>query len=142
MTAPRSPARCRSSWPKPTSPLWSSPTASWPGRSPAGALSRLPNLRYIDLSGNALSGPVPPGLLHGSFRFLILANNRLTGEIPAGYGDGDIDTVDLSRNQLTGDPAPFLFGTAKPMRKIDLSWNQLEFDMTRCKTGRERGCLS
>ena len=56
----------------------------------------------------------------------------LTGQIPEDYAYGDIDTIDLSHNQLTGDPS-FLFGTAKPMTKIDLSWNELEFDMTKVR---------
>lgn len=94
------------------------------------SLAALPGLRYLDLSGNMLSGAIPPELLHGSSRFLILSNNRLTGEIPGDYGDGDVDTIDLSHNQLTGDPSSFLFGITKPATKIDLSWNQLEFDLT------------
>nr|XP_010943596.1 polygalacturonase inhibitor 1-like [Elaeis guineensis] len=94
------------------------------------ALSSLSNLRYFDLSGNRLTGSIPPGLLHGEFRFLILSNNQLTGKIPPSYGDGDIDTIDLGHNQLAGDPS-FLFSAVKPMTKIDLSWNELGFDMTR-----------
>ncbi|OEL16698.1 hypothetical protein BAE44_0022284 [Dichanthelium oligosanthes] len=54
----------------------------------------------------------------------------LTGLIPEDYAHGDIDTIDLSHNQFTGDPS-FLFDIAKPMTKIDLSWNELAFDMTK-----------
>ncbi|KAJ4764716.1 Polygalacturonase inhibitor 1 [Rhynchospora pubera] len=95
------------------------------------SLTKLPRLQFLDLSGNSFSGTIPPGLLHGTDRsYLYLARNKLSGEIPEDYGNGDIDTIDLSHNRLTGDPS-FLFGLTKPMTKIDLSWNQLEFDMTR-----------
>uniref|UniRef100_A0A0A9F0V7 Uncharacterized protein n=1 Tax=Arundo donax TaxID=35708 RepID=A0A0A9F0V7_ARUDO len=96
------------------------------------SLRRIPNLRYINLSGNMLGGSIPPGLLHGSFRFLILSNNQLTGKIPEDYGNRDIDTIDLSHNWLTGNPL-YLFDVAKPMTKIDLSWNELAFNMTKVR---------
>jgi Leucine-rich repeat (LRR) protein len=92
-------------------------------------LTKLANLRYLDLSGNHFSGTIPPGLLHGTRCYLYLSRNNLTGEIPKDYGNGDINTIDLSHNRLTGD-ASFLFGITKPMTKIDLSWNQLDFDLS------------
>ncbi|KAI4967261.1 hypothetical protein ZWY2020_029105 [Hordeum vulgare] len=36
----------------------------------------------------------------------------------------------VARTQLVGDPSPFLFGVTKPVAKVDLSWNELKFDMT------------
>ncbi|KAF0898016.1 hypothetical protein E2562_001697 [Oryza meyeriana var. granulata] len=104
------------------------------------SLSRLPNLRVVDLSGNMLTGSIPSGLLHGSFRLLILSNNQLTGEIPEEYGNGDVHTVDLSHNQLTGNPS-FLFDISEPMAKIDLSWNEFEFDMTKIRFPHHLGYL-
>ncbi|WOL12363.1 polygalacturonase inhibitor 1-like [Canna indica] len=96
------------------------------------ALSRLPYLRYVDLSNNELSGAIPPGLLHGDYQFLILSGNRLTGEIPKSYGEGDVNTIDVGRNRLTGNPA-FLFNRTRPTKKLDLSWNELDFDITRAE---------
>lgn len=94
------------------------------------SLSNAPFLRYVDLSYNQLSGSIPPGLLHWDYQFLILSNNQLSGQIPNSYGQGDLQTIDLSHNKLTGDPS-VLFSIDKPTNKIDLSWNQFEFDMTK-----------
>uniref|UniRef100_J3MUB2 Leucine-rich repeat-containing N-terminal plant-type domain-containing protein n=1 Tax=Oryza brachyantha TaxID=4533 RepID=J3MUB2_ORYBR len=38
----------------------------------------------------------------------------------------------ISHTTGSGDPS-FLFDAAKPVAKIDLSWNRLEFDMTRIR---------
>jgi len=75
-------------------------------------------------------GLFPPGLLYGGSRFLILSNNRLTGEIPSDYGDKATSTPSTSR--VTSSPvttSSFLFGITKPA-EMDLSWNELEFDLT------------
>ncbi|EAZ43294.1 hypothetical protein OsJ_27890 [Oryza sativa Japonica Group] len=104
------------------------------------SLSLLPNLRVIDLSGNMLTGSIPPGLFHGG-PVQIVAKINLTKILTK---------CSLERYQMTMametltplishttsssviNPL-FLFDIAKPMAKIDLSWNRLEFDMTKVR---------
>ncbi|XP_020250457.1 polygalacturonase inhibitor 3-like [Asparagus officinalis] len=65
-----------------------------------------------------------------------LSRNHLSGPIPRELGRINFDTVDLSRNLLTGD-ASFLFGTDKWAREIDLSSNELNFDMSELMFARD-----
>uniref|UniRef100_A0A0D9X0I2 Leucine-rich repeat-containing N-terminal plant-type domain-containing protein n=1 Tax=Leersia perrieri TaxID=77586 RepID=A0A0D9X0I2_9ORYZ len=90
----------------------------------------LPNLRSLDLRNNQLTGPIPAGLVQGQFRSLILSYNQLTGPIPRDDAQDEINTVDLSHNRLTGD-ASFLFAAGRPIGKVDLSWNDLDFDLSK-----------
>lgn len=90
----------------------------------------LPNLRSLDLRRNQLTGPIPAGLVQGQFRSLILSYNQLTGPIPRDDAQDEINTVDLSHNRLTGD-ASFLFAAGRPIGKVDLSWNDLDFDLSK-----------
>lgn len=60
---------------------------------------------------------------------LILSHNNLTGTIPQSFKDNKLDTFDVSRNQLSGD-ASHVFGASKQLQYVDLSRNELEFDMS------------
>lgn len=90
----------------------------------------LPSLRSLDLRHNQLTGPIPAGLVQGQFRSLILSYNQLTGPIPRDDAQDEINTVDLSHNKLTGD-ASHLFVAGRPIGKVDLSWNYLDFDLSK-----------
>jgi Leucine-rich repeat (LRR) protein len=90
----------------------------------------LPNLRSLDLRHNQLTGTIPAGLVQGQFRSLILSYNQLTGPIPRDDAHDEINTVDLSHNKLTGDPS-HLFVAGRPIGKVDLSWNYLDFDLSK-----------
>ncbi|KAL6657767.1 hypothetical protein ACP70R_005547 [Stipagrostis hirtigluma subsp. patula] len=99
------------------------------GHIPA-AFADLPNLRSLDLRHNRLTGPIPAGLVQGQFRSLILSYNQLTGPIPRDDAQDEINTIDLSHNRLSGDPS-HLFAVGRPIGKVDLSWNNLDFDLSK-----------
>ncbi|PNW72097.1 hypothetical protein CHLRE_16g682550v5 [Chlamydomonas reinhardtii] len=84
------------------------PGPAWlSGAGAAGALT------WLDLSGNSLTGNLPPGFnlmfnasTAGDDNVLLLGGNRLSGTLPGawvtnGYA-GAFNTLDLSDNQLTG----------------------------------------
>lgn len=82
-----------------------------------------PNLTSVDLSGNELSGTLPPSL--GSMEILnrlSLAGNTFTGSIPKSYGSFQGTLLDLEVNQLTGS---FPSGTLSGIRWLGLENNQL-----------------
>ena len=53
------------------------------GSIPSGARRQVQSLEKLDLSGNQLTGPIPPALGQVSYlQSLLLNGNHLTGEIP------------------------------------------------------------
>ncbi|KAI3876693.1 hypothetical protein MKX03_034202 [Papaver bracteatum] len=98
-------------------------------------LSDLKNIRTIKLDRNKLTGSIPEsfGKFTGNISVLYFSRNKLTGPIPKSLGALDIASIDFSRNKLVGD-ASMLFNPNHDLaRLIDLSWNQLEFDLTKVK---------
>ncbi|MCL7031115.1 hypothetical protein MKW94_029717 [Papaver nudicaule] len=120
-------------------------------------LNQLTNLTFLDLSFNQFSGSIPPnlsdlknlGALHldrnkltgsipesfgkfsGSIPDLYLSHNQISGPIPKSLGDVDFEVIDLSRNKLVGDASTLFRPNHTLTRTIDLSRNQLEFDLTK-----------
>ncbi|KAL6598289.1 hypothetical protein ACP70R_046454 [Stipagrostis hirtigluma subsp. patula] len=88
----------------------------------------LPELGFLRLDGNRLSGAIPPEL---TVLDLSLVGNLLTGPLPATFADADFSDLDLADNQLTGD-ASMLFGAKKPLlNSVRLSGNRFRFDLGR-----------
>lgn len=75
---------------------------------------QLPQLRYLYMPNNKLSGPLHPS--YGTWRTVVavwLEKNLLTGSIPAQYAAWGLQRLRLSFNQLQGTLPSFATG-AKP----------------------------
>ncbi|CAL4986233.1 unnamed protein product [Urochloa decumbens] len=71
----------------------------------SGALPRAfsPALRTVDLSHNGFSGGIPPSLLQlRELRTLVLSHNNLAGGIPGGLVRSPLVHLDLRGNRLSG----------------------------------------
>ena len=88
-------------------------------------------LKFLDLSRNALSGQIPASLGRlNKLRFLYLNDNYLAGALPSGIGmggriDGTYDSLvhlNASNNQLSGQIPN---GLSMALEYIDLGYNQL-----------------
>ncbi|TVU02255.1 hypothetical protein EJB05_52250, partial [Eragrostis curvula] len=86
-----------------------------------------PSLERLNLSYNALQGPVPPAL--GSLRRLqklSLARNDLTGTIPASLGNlTSLTSLSLTGNKLSG-AIPGALGTLQALTGLYLNDNMLQ----------------
>uniref|UniRef100_A0ACD6ABR5 Uncharacterized protein n=1 Tax=Avena sativa TaxID=4498 RepID=A0ACD6ABR5_AVESA len=67
-------------------------------------LARLQHLRHLDLSGNNVTGTLPPALLLNAteLRVLALAGNDITGSLPDGAPSHGLQELNLSDNALAG----------------------------------------
>ncbi|XP_061988285.1 probable LRR receptor-like serine/threonine-protein kinase At1g74360 [Rosa rugosa] len=78
---------------------------------------------YVQLSGNQLSGQVPPEIGEmRNFSMMNLAFNQLSGELPAGIGQLPLVVFNLSKNSFSGE-IPMEIGNSKCMQNLDLSYN-------------------
>ncbi|XP_062097636.1 leucine-rich repeat receptor-like serine/threonine-protein kinase SKM1 isoform X2 [Humulus lupulus] len=99
------------------------------GKNFTGKLSatifRLPAIETVDLSGNQLRGELPEDLFGGSnmLRYLNLSSNNFTGPIPSG-AISTLETLDLSNNMLKGT-IPEDIGSFYRLTYLDLGGNVL-----------------
>lgn len=131
-------------------------------------ICNLPEMYVLDLTANRLTGPIP-GCLGSKFAAVKLGQNQLSGSIPASIFRGKtifsglieldlhdnqlsgqipqplkkikFNNINLSGNRLTGD-ASFLFGTLQTTQYIDISRNELEFDLSSVKFPRKLKLLN
>lgn len=80
------------------------------------------HLRYLDLSGNALNGKIPPSLGDcQELRMMLLFSNTLQGAIPRELGRlRNLQVLDVSRNRL-GGYIPAELGSCRDMSVLVLS---------------------
>ncbi|XP_071715855.1 probable LRR receptor-like serine/threonine-protein kinase At1g74360 [Rutidosis leptorrhynchoides] len=78
---------------------------------------------YFQLSGNRLSGQVPPEIGNmDNFSMLHLGDNQFTGTLPSEIGKLPLVVLNITRNNFSG-PIPMQLGGLKCLRNLDLSYN-------------------
>ncbi|WIA33706.1 hypothetical protein OEZ86_006824 [Tetradesmus obliquus] len=80
----------------------------------------LVDLRELDLSFNALDGPLPP--FGGTLRVLRLGNNSLSGQLPDQLGSWAMSELDFSNNRFEGT-LPCSLGSADNLAVMRLNGN-------------------
>ncbi|CBI39439.3 unnamed protein product, partial [Vitis vinifera] len=95
-----------------------------------GSLFYCPKLSVIRLRGNGFSGSIPEGLFDLGLDEVDLSGNELEGPIPPGSSRlfESLHSLDLSRNKLTGS-IPAEIGLFSSLRYLNLSWNSLRSRM-------------
>ncbi|XP_024973314.1 probable LRR receptor-like serine/threonine-protein kinase At1g74360 [Cynara cardunculus var. scolymus] len=78
---------------------------------------------YIQLSGNRLSGQIPPEIgKMDNFTMVHLGDNEFSGTLPAEIGGMPLVVLNISRNNFSGR-IPIQLGYLKCLRNLDLSYN-------------------
>ncbi|KAH7843269.1 hypothetical protein Vadar_014564 [Vaccinium darrowii] len=87
--------------------------------------SSFPNLAYVDLCMNQLSGPIPPQISSLPLVYLDLSNNEISGNIPPEIGLlTNLETLHLVNNRLNGS-IPREIGKLKSLSELALYNNSL-----------------
>ncbi|OVA19245.1 Leucine-rich repeat [Macleaya cordata] len=86
---------------------------------------RLSKATYVSLSGNKLSGSIPPSICSHVLMHLDLSNNQLSGTIPSTLNYcNSLDSLNLGTNLLIGN-VPKGLEQAKKLKSLQLNENSL-----------------
>ncbi|XP_024971257.1 probable LRR receptor-like serine/threonine-protein kinase At1g74360 [Cynara cardunculus var. scolymus] len=78
---------------------------------------------YLQLSGNRLSGQIPPGIgKMGDYSMLHVGGNEFSGTLPDEIGGMTLVVLNVSQNKFSGR-VPRQLGNLKCLRNLDLSYN-------------------
>ncbi|KAG5100136.1 hypothetical protein JHK82_045188 [Glycine max] len=96
------------------------------GNIPPGAFAAVPNLTYLELDNNDLTGTIPAELEScRKLALLNLAQNHLTGVLPPLLGNlTNLQVLRLQMNELNGT-IPIEIGQLHKLSILNLSWNSL-----------------
>ncbi|CAO2831130.1 unnamed protein product [Amaranthus hypochondriacus] len=107
-------------------------SSGFQGVLPMNFINSYPNLNYVDLSSNNLTGFLSKDFLSSNnnhkLQFLDLSDNRIYGsllflEVAANFCSG-LQSLNLSMNQFSGKISPYV-GSLVSIQKLDLSHNYL-----------------
>ena len=80
-------------------------------------------ISYLDLSGNAFTGPIPDALPK-SLKHLNLTGNAFTGPIPVSLARMALQDLHIGFNNISGGVPEFL-GSMLQLKSLVLGWNPL-----------------
>ncbi|KAF3969410.1 hypothetical protein CMV_006792 [Castanea mollissima] len=94
---------------------------------PSATFKTLPNLMYLELENNSLTGSVPPDLgFCSNLALLSLAGNKLNGTLPVQLGNlASLQVMKLQSNQLIGE-IPTEITNLQKLSTLNVSWNLLD----------------
>jgi len=98
-----------------------------------------PNASMLKLSGNKLSGTLPPNLELPLVEIIYLSGNSLSGQLPANLTAPHLSSLDLCNNHFTGTIPPYL---CNGFSEINLSNNQLTGGFPHCQSNESSFYLS